>query len=312
MYSCNFKRFVNEANKIMKVIEKAVELILRIGGKDSFVDIKSTRTKMNNAAKWLMPKLNNIAVEYDAVQGIPVAWMKPAGAAHKVLLYLHGGAYVVGSIETHKNLAGIIAAQANINALVVDYRLAPEHPYPAALEDAVYVYKHLLEKGYHPDDIVIGGDSAGGGLTMAVLLYLRDNELQLPNSAVLLCPWLDLTNSSSTYQTNKDVMLKKEDLDSAVQMYTAGKEDIRHPYVSPLYGQLRGLPPILIHTGGRDALQGECMQFVESAMKSDVKVEHYNDPDGIHVWHAYYPFFKHAKAANKLIAAFLKKQFNLA
>ncbi|MCC6584265.1 MAG: alpha/beta hydrolase, partial [Chitinophagales bacterium] len=244
MYSCNFKRFVNEANKIMKVIEKAVELILRIGGKDSFVDIKSTRTKMNNAAKWLMPKLNNIAVEYDAVQGIPVAWMKPVGAVHKVLFYLHGGAYVVGSIETHKNLAGTIAGQANINALVVDYRLAPEHPYPAALEDAVYVYKHLLENGYHPDNIAIGGDSAGGGLTMSVLLYLRDNELQLPNCAVLLCPWLDLTNSSSTYQTNKDVMLKKEDLDSAVQMYTAGKEDIRHPYVSPLYGQLRGLPPI--------------------------------------------------------------------
>ncbi len=309
MDSCNFKRFVNETKNTMKLMEKALEWLLKMGGRGGMSDIPSTRIKMDRAAKWLMPKVKQVTFTYETIQGVPVAWVKPVAAASKVLLYLHGGAYVTGSIETHKNLAGTLVRQAGIQALVLDYRLAPEHPYPAAMEDVVAVYRYLLENGYTSEDIAIGGDSAGGGLSVAVLLYLRDHHLPLPNCAILLCPWLDLTNTSATYQINKDIMLRKEDLDHAVRNYTAGKESITHPYVSPLYGRMKGLPPVLIHTGGRDVLQGEGMQFVASAREEGVSVEHFNEPNGIHVWHAYYPFLNHAKTANAMIADYLRKQF---
>ena len=293
----------------MKLIENIVEFILKSGASAGFSDLAKTRRRMEGGAKFFMLSVRRVELEIKNIEGVKAAWIQPENAQKKVLLYLHGGAYVSGSIHTHKNLASTLAKSAGVNALMIEYRLAPEHPYPAALEDTVTVYQYLLNNGYQPEDIAVAGDSAGGGLSLALLLYLRDHSIPLPKCSVLICPWVDLTNSSSTYETNQDVMLRKEDLDAAVSMYTAGKVDIKYPYVSPIYGDFENLCPILIHTGGRDALEGEGKQLIEYMKTSNTSCTYFHEPKGIHVWHAYHPFFPHGKKANAHIVSFLQHQF---
>lgn len=291
----------------MTLTEHILEFILKSGAGGGFTNIHKIRRRMDNGAKFFMRHVKGVEVNISDIDGLKATHIQPEHARKKVLLYLHGGAYVCGSAHTHKNLVSTLAKSAGIQALLIDYRLAPEHPYPAAMEDAVNAYQFLLNNGYQPDDVAVAGDSAGGGLSLALMLYLRDHSIALPKCAVLICPWLDLTNSSETYQTNQDIMLKKEDLDVAVSMYTAGKIDIRHPYISPINGDFNALTPILIHTGGRDALEGEGKQLVELLKASGVPVTHFHEPTGIHVWHTYHPFIPHSKTANEHIASFLQQ-----
>ncbi|MFN8237396.1 MAG: alpha/beta hydrolase [Chitinophagales bacterium] len=292
----------------MALTERIVEFILKTGAGGGFRDVAKVRRRMDNGARFAMPRVKGVAVKMLDIDGLRAAQLQPENAQQKVLLYLHGGAYVCGSIHTHKNLVGTLAKSAGIQALLIDYRLAPEYPYPAALEDAVKAYRYLLDSGYRPEDIAVAGDSAGGGLSLALLMFLRDQRMPLPKCAVLICPWLDLTNSSETYQTNKDVMLKKEDLDVAVSMYTTGKVDVTHPYVSPINGDFNALSDVLIHTGGRDALEGEGKRLATLLKASGIAAELFHEPKGIHVWHTYHPFFPHSKTANEHIAAFLRRQ----
>ncbi len=292
----------------MALTERIVEFILKTGAGGGFRDVAKVRRRMDNGARFAMPRVKGVAVKMLDIDGLRAAQLQPENAQQKVLLYLHGGAYVCGSIHTHKNLVGTLAKSAGIQALLIDYRLAPEYPYPAALEDAVKAYRYLLDSGYRPEDIAVAGDSAGGGLSLALLMFLRDQRMPLPKCAVLICPWLDLTNSSETYQTNKDVMLKKEDLDVAVSMYTTGKVDVTHPYVSPINGDFNALSDVLIHTGGRDALEGEGKRLATLLKASGIAAELFHEPKGIHVWHTYHPVFPHSKTANEHIAAFLRRQ----
>ncbi len=182
----------------------------------------------------------------DRINGMAVEWLDPPDVqSDRFILYLHGGAYCLCSINTHRSMTGHIAAAAGARALLIDYRLAPEHPFPAALEDAVSAYHALLDRGVAPENIVIAGDSAGGGLALAALVSLRDADVPLPAAAVCISPWTDLSLSgaSMTVNARKDVMLDYKTLKQSAEYYLNGA-DARTPLVSPLFADLLRTCPL--------------------------------------------------------------------
>jgi acetyl esterase/lipase len=218
---------------------------------------------------------------------VPAEWILPAGiTAGRVVLYLHGGSYIAGSINSHRALAANIAASAGARALVVDYRLAPEHPYPAALEDALAVYHWLLANDNPADKIYIAGDSAGGGLAAALLLALRDAGDPSPAAAVCISALTDMAFTGESIKTKADVDLIL-DLGKEIQfasMYL-GDTDPRAPLVSPLYADLRGLPPLLIQVGSDEILQSDSTRLAEKARAAGVNVTLEVWEGMQHVWH---------------------------
>ncbi len=182
-----------------------------------------------------------------------------------IILYLHGGAYIYCSAESHKGLAGQICQASEISALLINYRLAPEHPFPAALEDAVETYRYLLsESRYSPDKIIIAGDSAGGGLALSAVLKLRECNLPLPAGLVMLSPWADLEGTGVSYRANMeiDAILDPDDLARAGKIYLNGA-DGKNPLASPLYGDLSGLPPVYIQAGSSEILLDDSVRLAE-------------------------------------------------
>lgn len=206
--------------------------------------------------------------------GVPAEWVTPAGVAGgRVIMYLHGGAYQLGSPATLRHLVAMLAAAAQAQALSVDYRLAPEHPFPAAVDDAVAAYRWLLAAGHDPASVAIAGDSAGGGLTLATLVALRDAGDPLPAAAVAMSPWTDLalTGESLRTRAGADVMLKPAGMPETAALYLAGT-DPRHPYASPLYADLRALPPLLIQVGDAEVILDDSTRFAARARTAGVDV----------------------------------------
>ncbi|HEY8324133.1 MAG TPA: alpha/beta hydrolase [Ktedonobacterales bacterium] len=202
----------------------------------------------------------------------PAAWLAPVGArSDAVVYYLHGGGYTFGSMTTYRDLLERLTRQTHSRALYLDYRLAPECPFPAAVEDALAGYRWLLEQGAQPERIVIAGESAGGGLALATMLAARDAGLPLPAGAALLSPWTDLTGCSDTAITRADVdpMLVGAHIASGGQRYLAGA-DPRNPLASPLFAELRGLPPLLIHVGDCEVLLDDSRKLAERARQAGV------------------------------------------
>ena len=198
----------------------------------------------------------SISVEPCSIDSINAEWVKASNAAEdRVILYLHGGAYIMGSINTHRDLASRLSAASGAKVLQIDYRLAPEHPHPAALDDAKSAYSWLVKRGYSPNKIVIAGDSAGGGLALATLISLRDAGIKLPAAALFLSPWIDLMGTGDSFRTmfKKDILL---DPDWMLEMaaHYAANQDPSIPSISPLNANLKGLPPLLIHVGGEEIL----------------------------------------------------------
>lgn len=187
------------------------------------------------------------------------------------ILYLHGGGYVVGSSKSHTKLAAQIGHAAQARVWLPEYRLAPEHPSPAALEDIIAVYKALLAQGQNPKKLMIAGDSAGGGLSLSTAIALRDAGLPLPAALVLLSPWVDLSLSGSTIKTHatQDAMLSKNWLAWCANNY-CGQKSVTDPTCSPLYADLTGLPPILIHVGTEEVLLDDAKRLAEQAKKYDI------------------------------------------
>ncbi|MFM6992270.1 MAG: alpha/beta hydrolase [Rhodoferax sp.] len=191
-----------------------------------------------------------VAVRSGVLAGVQVEWVEPIGLvgdkSAPVCMYTHGGGYIAGSVNSHRDMARYLARLAHVRMLMVDYRLAPEHPFPAAREDALAVYQGLLDSGIAGSQIILGGDSAGGNLALVTAQSIRDAGLASPCALVLFSPWLDMTHQSSTYQTNaaKDAMLARPLLEDAAAMYAPGmaRTDER---ISPLFGNLEGLPPCL-------------------------------------------------------------------
>ena len=188
--------------------------------------------------------------------GVPAEWVAAPGIdSQRAVLYLHGGGYAIGSINTHRRLAYDISAASSARVLLIDYRLAPEHPFPAAVDDAAKAWRWLLQQGFTSDRLAIAGDSAGGGLTIATLVNLRDRKLGLPACAVAISPWIDLEGQGASITTRaaQDPMVQKAGLLWMAGLYLAGK-DPRTPLAAPLHADLTGLPPVLVQVGTAETL----------------------------------------------------------
>ena len=228
---------------------------------------------------------------------------------NRVLLYFHGGGYAAGSINTHRAQVAQMVMHSGVKALMIDYRLAPENKFPAPVDDAVRAYEYLLRNNYMPECIALGGDSAGGGLTVATLLSLRDQGLAMPRCAICMSPWLDLTQSGQSQITNetKEVMLVKEALPLWAKQYL-GDADPQSAYASPLFADLRGLPPVYIQVGSDEILLDDSLRFSERARAAGVTV-HLDIFEGyFHVFQGFWMLLRKAREANKKLAEYLIQQ----
>ncbi|MDQ1145969.1 monoterpene epsilon-lactone hydrolase [Bacillus sp. SORGH_AS 510] len=237
----------------------------------------------------LTPIAQDISVEKVDIEGIPAEWVTaPNAVDDRVFLYLHGGAYIMGSCNTHRYLASKLSRSTAARVLVPEYRLAPENPYPAAIEDAIRVYRSLLTSGVSPKNIVIGGDSAGGGLTLATLLSLKDANDPLPALAVLLSPWTDMegTGESMVTRAESDPWLSPDATRLSPKLYIRDL-DPRHPLVSPIYADLTGLPPMLVHVGNDEILLSDAARLVDRARAAGVEVDFKIWED---MWHVFQTF----------------------
>ena len=259
-------------------------------------------------AEKVFPTPPEVKVERVSAPGAPVEWLRPPGAvAGRVVLYLHGGGYVIGSPRSHRHLAAAIASAAAASALLLDYRLAPEHPYPAAVDDATAAYRWLLDQGIAPEHVVIAGDSAGGGLTVATLLALRDARVPLPAGGVCISPWVDLTCSGESYRTKAgvDPIVQQAGVAEMAQAYL-GTASPRTPLASPLFADLRGLPPLLIHVGSDEVLLDDAVQLAARAKAAGVETTIEVWERMIHVWHWFLPMLDEAHAAVETIGRFTR------
>ncbi|WP_038026701.1 alpha/beta hydrolase [Synechococcus sp. PCC 7336] len=232
----------------------------------------------------------------------------PRGNSERVILYLHGGGFVVGSLQTHRRIACDLAEASGVSVMSIDYRLAPEHPYPAALEDTLTAYHWLTHtRALHPTRVAIAGDSAGGNLALTALLSLKEAGEVLPSSALLISPYCDLTRTSQTITTHADIdpMVSAQLLDSVTTWYTAA-EHLRHPLVSPLYGDLSGLPPLLIHVGASEVLLDDALQLARQAGLVNVAVELKVWQNMIHCFHLFAPILEEGQRAIAEAGAFLR------
>ncbi len=230
-------------------------------------------------------------IQYESVDagGIPAEWVVAPGAADdRLILYLHGGGYVMGSINTHREMVSHISRAAKARVLIIEYRLAPENPFPAAVEDAKAVFQWLLKQGYDPAKIVVAGDSAGGGLTVATLVALRDDQSPLPAAAVCLSPWVDLEacGKSMATKAEADPIVQQKDILKIAEAYLGGT-DARTPLAAPLHADLQGLPPLLIQVGTAETLLDDAVRIAEKAKGAGVEVILEPWEDMIHVWQFY-------------------------
>lgn len=247
------------------------------------------------------------------LNGMYAEWISPSQARpEKVVLYLHGGAYALGSPHTHRAFVGQLVKEIGANALVVDYRKAPENPFPAALEDAVYAYEWLLAEDYLPKNIIIAGDSAGGGLALATLLNLQTRRKPLPAAAMLFSPWVDLTLSGESILRNRsnDKILEAWQLHQIGNDY-AGNYPLDHPLVSPLFADMEGLPPLLIQASTGEVLYSDAVRLKEKAEAAGVYVRLQLWKDLIHWWHLFGSFLPEAREAVDQAALFARELWRI-
>lgn len=245
--------------------------------------------------------------------GAPAEWVAAAGAdSARVLVYLHGGAYQIGSPATLRHMVALLSRAARARVLSVDYRLAPEHPFPAAVEDAVAAYRWLLATGTDPQVVAVAGDSAGGGLALGALVALRDAGTPMPAAAVVLSPWTDLALTGESLRTRAavDVMIRAAGLGTTADTYLAGA-DPRHPYASPLYADLHGLPPMLIHVGDAEVILDDSIRIAARARDHgvDVTIEVWDEMP--HVWHAFAGLLPEADRAIERIGRWLTERIQV-
>ena len=243
--------------------------------------------------------------------GVRAEWMEmPPTNRDRVFFLLHGGGYTSGSPRTHRKLAANLSRAAFARVLTPDYRLAPEHPFPAGVKDALKAYGWLLDQGIAADNIVVGGDSAGAGLALSMLVALRDAGAKLPRAAVLMSAWTDLTTSSPSHAANRkiDLQVTRQGLRDAGELYMGGR-DPANPMASTLFADLTGLPPLLLQVGGDEVLLDDSRLFAERARAAGVEAT-VRVFDGMwHVFHFHAPEVPEAQAAMNDIAAFIRAQF---
>lgn len=241
------------------------------------------------------------------IDGLSGEWIMPSEATKdKVIFFVHGGGYVSGSCSDHRIHVSKFVKGTKISALLFEYRLAPEHPYPAAVNDSVKAYQWLLDQGVLSSNIVFAGDSAGGGLCLATLLALRDQDIPLPAAAVALSPWTDLKCSGESYRSNAIKCLSPDGTWTAFSKHYVGDHDPGLPWISPLYGDLHDLPPLLIYVGGNEILYDDAVCFAEKAKAAGVNVTLKVGEGLFHCYPVCAPLFPEATQAMNEICGFIE------
>lgn len=274
--------------------------------------IEESRSRIDALAeRWIHPP-KGIKVRPVLADGVPSEWLEPAvGKPARVILYLHGGGYTICSPATHRGLAGRIAQAAGARLLSIAYRLAPEHPYPAALEDALAAYRWLLAQGIPAERMAMGGDSAGGGLTLATAVSLYAAGQPLPAALFLISPWTDLTFSGESHRTLKraDPIFQGEGGSSFGPAYS-GKNDPALPLISPLFADLHGLPATLIQVGSDEILLDDSTRLEEKMKSAGVNVDLQIWEGMWHVFQSFAPWFPEARHAVNRIGRFIRTQID--
>jgi monoterpene epsilon-lactone hydrolase len=248
-----------------------------------------------------------VTVTAAALGGVPTAEITVDGIEHRdVVLYFHGGVYVMGDAFLAADLASQVGRRTHAKVISVDYRLAPEDPYPAAVDDALAAYEAVLHNGIAPSDIALVGESAGGGLAVATLVNARDHGLPLPAAAFVMSPYVDLTLGGTTMETKRavDPLLSRENLQARVTDYTSG-QDAALDLISPVFADLSGLPPLMIQAGSHEVLLDDALRLARGAATADVAVTLEITPGVPHVFQAYHPILDEAPAALDRAGRFL-------
>lgn len=245
--------------------------------------------------------------------GVACEWVSAPGAeASCVVIYFHGGGFQVGSLVSHRELMACISAEAGCRVLGVGYRLAPEHRYPAALDDARSAYEWLLAQGVPPSRIALAGDSAGAGLALALLLFLRDSGQPLPAAAALLSAWTDLTAAGASYETRAaaDPIHQRPMIQAMARNYLGKSGDAKHPYASPQFAALNDLPPLFAQVGDRETVLSDTTDFIDKARAAGVDARAEVWPGMIHVFQQFPRELPEARLALRAIGAFLRQHLH--
>jgi len=291
------------ASDEMQAIIELVRAMPSIGGEG----LEQARGALEGSGA--IPLDDDVTVEPATLAGRAVEWITagdvPADAA--TLLYFHGGGYCLGSLSSHRRHVANLSRASGLRCVHLDYRLAPEHPFPAAIGDAVAAHDALLASGADPDGIAIGGDSAGGGLAVAALVSMRDAGSPLPAAAVLLSPWVDLTLSGASHQSRAelDPMIDDRAME-ALRGWYLGETPAEHPLASPLFADLHGLPPTLVDCGEAEVLHDDAIELAARLEAAGVDVDHQVWPEMVHVFQAFAGMAPEAQAGVDRIGAFLQ------
>ncbi len=275
-----------------------LEAVLRQSAFPAGIDISEQRRLLRELTS-AQPLPADVTVTAAALGGVPTAEITIDGIEPRhVVLYFHGGVYVLGDASGAADLASQVGRRTRAKVISVDYRLAPEHPYPAAVDDALAAYEALLHNGTAPSDIAFAGESAGGGLAVATLVNARDHGLPLPAAAFVMSPYADLTLAGTTMQTKRevDVLMSRETLQSRVTDYTSG-QDAALGLISPIFADLSGLPPLIIQAGTHEVLLDDAVRLARQAATADVEVTLDITPRVPHVFQTFYPILDEAAAA---------------
>jgi acetyl esterase/lipase len=241
--------------------------------------------------------------------GVPAEWTWTAAAdPTRVVLYLHGGGYVFGSILSHRHLVAEIGRATGSRTLAIDYRLSPENPFPAAVDDALASYRFRLERGFDPRHIALVGDSAGGGLVVSTLVAIKEAGLPQPVCGWVISPWVDMEASGETFvsRSDTDPMVKREIIVNFAQTYLNGA-DPRSPFASPIHADLRGIAPLLIHVGASEVLLDDSLKLARTAGAADVSVRLEIWPEMVHIWHVFHRILGDGRKAVQVGAKFLRE-----
>ena len=275
------------------------------------VDIEQMRSGYDMLGG-MNPQAEGAVIEAVSAEGVPCEWITTPGVdTARTIVYVHGGGYAIGSLASHRSMLTHLSAAADARVLTVDYRLAPEHAHPAALDDAVAAYRWALRNGATPERTVIAGDSAGGGLTVATLVALRDGGDALPAAGVCLSPWVDMEAKGESMQTKADVdpMVNEADLLKWADYYLKGQSPTT-PLANPLHADLKGLPPLLVHVGSHEVLLDDSKRLTERARAAGVDVTLEVADEMIHVWHFFAGNVPEADASITEVGAFVRSHTN--
>jgi acetyl esterase/lipase len=296
---------------VSKGMEFVIKTIKERNAQDIKERVKKNRDGLEDLAKLVRVPRDVTCVPLD-VKGIPAEWVTaPEARDDKIIFYLHGGGYISGSLNSHRELVSRISRASKARVLIIDYRLAPEHPFPAAVEDSTKAYKWLIEdQNIDPKNIIIAGDSAGGGLTIATLLNLRDKGEPLPAAGVGLSPWTDLGITQESYRTKRkeDPVVSIYGIIFDAELYL-GDTDYKNPLASPIYADLKGLPPLYIQVGTAELLYDDSVILAERAKEAGVDVTLDIWEDMLHVFPAFATFAPEGQKGIEKISEFTAKFF---